>query len=158
MGRNIKITNHSSVPELKRAIKELGSYKVEVGIFGDEDKGEPSYVMIARVHEFGVTIRTAKSEIVIPERSFMRSTFDAKNADWANFVKRRIPKLLFGQLDAYRLCDLLGERMVADIRIALTDLRSPPNAPSTIAQKGSDNPLIDTGGLRRRITHRVVKV
>jgi hypothetical protein len=32
-----------------------------------------------------------------------------------------------------------------------------PNAPSTVARKGSDRPLIDTGELRRSITHVVVK-
>ncbi len=31
----------------------------------------------------------------------------------------------------------------------------PPNAPSTIKRKGSDRPLIDTGALRRSITHIV---
>jgi hypothetical protein len=38
-----------------------------------------------------------------------------------------------------------------------TDPRNgwPPNAPSTIARKGSDRPLIDTGQLRRAITYVV---
>jgi len=33
----------------------------------------------------------------------------------------------------------------------------PPNAPSTIAHKGSDRPLIDTGQLRRAITYAIVQ-
>lgn len=32
----------------------------------------------------------------------------------------------------------------------------PPNAPATIQQKGSDKPLIDTGEMRKAITHVVV--
>lgn len=34
----------------------------------------------------------------------------------------------------------------------------PPNAPSTIAQKGSDVPLIDTGELRKSIKHVIRRV
>lgn len=39
----------------------------------------------------------------------------------------------------------------------MTDLRQPPNAPSTIAAKGSDNPLIDTGALRAAVTSKTMQ-
>lgn len=39
----------------------------------------------------------------------------------------------------------------------MTDLQSPPNAPSTIKKKGSSNPLIDTGELRSSIKWVVSK-
>lgn len=149
----VKITNKSSVRELKNVIRELSGYAVEVGIFGSDE-----YVMIARVHEFGTTIRTKKASIDIPERSFLRSTFDEKEKEWFNFVKKRIPQILNSSMNARTLCEQLGAKMVADIQKKITDLDSPPNAPSTIAQKGSSNPLIDTGGLRMRVTYRVVSV
>lgn len=37
----------------------------------------------------------------------------------------------------------------------MTDLKTPPNAASTIKKKGSANPLIDTGALRASVTHSV---
>lgn len=37
----------------------------------------------------------------------------------------------------------------------MTDLKTPPNARSTIAAKGSDNPLINTGALRGSVTSKV---
>lgn len=40
-------------------------------------------------------------------------------------------------------------------QVYMTELRDPPNAPSTIAQKGSDNPLIDTGALRASVSYKV---
>lgn len=40
-------------------------------------------------------------------------------------------------------------------QVYMTELRDPPNAPSTIAQKGSDNPLIDTGALRSTVSYKV---
>ncbi|MFJ7891301.1 hypothetical protein ACIQYL_25050 [Lysinibacillus xylanilyticus] len=149
---NIKIRNVTRVPQLKKALRELNSYVVEVGIFGDEE-----YVMIARVHEFGMTIRTKKANINIPERSFMRTAFDEKQNAWTKFVKKQLPLVLDSKLDVHTLCERLGALMVGDIQKKLTDIKSPANAPSTIAQKGSSNPLIDSAGLRSRITYRVVR-
>lgn len=37
----------------------------------------------------------------------------------------------------------------------ITDLKTPSNAPFTIAKKGSDNPLIDTGRMRASVTSTV---
>lgn len=149
----VTIRNVSQIEQMKRSLRELGSLGIEVGIFGSDDS---HYVMIAGVHEFGMTIRQKKGSIVIPERSFIRSTFDEQNKKWFDFVKKRIPSLLDGRISARQLCELLGTRMVADIQKKIKDIDDPPNAPSTIAQKGSSSPLIDTGGLRMRVTYKVV--
>ncbi|OXS74912.1 hypothetical protein B1B04_08470 [Lysinibacillus sp. KCTC 33748] len=155
MSKNIQIRNITRIPQLKKVIKDLNSYAVEVGIFGD---GE--YVMIARVHEFGMTIRTKKANINIPERSFMRSVFEEKQDAWTKFVKKRLPLVLDSKLDVRILCEDLGAKMVGDIQEKIVDLDTPPNAQSTIDQKGSSNPLINkggAGGLLSKITYRVVK-
>lgn len=151
MGVNIR--NVSQIEQMKRSLREFGSLAIEVGIFGSDDS---FYAMIAGVHEFGMTIRQEKGNIVIPERSFLRSTFDEKNEKWFQFVKKRIPALLEGRIGARQLCELLGTKMVADIQKKIKDIDDPPNAASTIAQKGSSSPLIDTGGLRMRVTYKVV--
>ena len=49
----------------------------------------------------------------------------------------------------------LGEKVVADVQRKIVALKDPPNAPSTIAKKGSANPLIDTGRLRQSIDFEV---
>lgn len=41
------------------------------------------------------------------------------------------------------------------VRQYMTDLKTPPNADSTIKRKGSSNPLIDTGALRSSVTHAI---
>ena len=43
--------------------------------------------------------------------------------------------------------DILQQRIV--------DLKEPPNSPATIALKGSDNPLVDTGHMRQAVTWEV---
>ncbi len=50
---------------------------------------------------------------------------------------------------------LFGERVVGDIKKKITSIREPANAPSTVAGKGFDNPLIHTGTMRNRIKKRV---
>ncbi|MEO4053378.1 hypothetical protein AAFN87_08050 [Solibacillus sp. CAU 1738] len=141
--------------QIRSNVKALSHLAVEVGVFGSDDA---FYAMIAGVHEYGITIRKEKGSIVIPERSFLRSTFDEKQSVWLEFVRKRIPSLVDGQMDARQLLELLGTKMVSDIQKKIKDLDDPPNAPSTIAQKGSSSPLIDTGGLRKRITYKVVSV
>ena len=51
----------------------------------------------------------------------------------------------------------LGLKAAVDVQEKVLDVKQPPNAPRTIARKGSANPLIDTGHLRQSITHEVIK-
>ncbi len=152
----IRVRDNNNIPKLTRLLKDLKKYRLEVGVFGDGK--DPDYAMIASVHEFGMVINTKKATINIPERSFIRSTFDEKENEWYEFFKRQIKKAIISDSDAESVLGLLGERMVKDIRAKIRDLKDPPNAPSTIAAKKSSNPLIATTGLRQRITYRVVSV
>ncbi|WP_288585149.1 MULTISPECIES: hypothetical protein [Lysinibacillus] len=148
------ISRNNYIPRVIQSLKDLKKYDIEVGIFGSSGA---EYVMIAGVQEFGITIRKERGSIVIPERSFLRSTFDDKNNDWFKFMRKQMEHVINGRINAQMLCERLGAKMVGDIQEKLTDINSPPNAPATIAKKGSSNPLIDTGGLRQRITYKVVR-
>lgn len=55
------------------------------------------------------------------------------------------------------IMERLGAKAVGGVKSYMTALKDPPNATSTIKRKGSSNPLIDTGELRRAITYKVVK-
>jgi hypothetical protein len=46
--------------------------------------------------------------------------------------------------------------MQSDIRESLVNWTTPPNAPSTIARKGFNKPLIDTGFMQRKIDYKVM--
>ncbi|MED4551218.1 hypothetical protein P9305_00705 [Lysinibacillus capsici] len=148
------ISRNNNIPRVIQSLKDLKKYDIEVGIFGSSGA---EYVMIAEVQEFGITIRKERGSIVIPERSFLRSTFDDKNNEWFKFMRKQMEHVINGRINAQMLCERLGAKMVGDIQEKLTDINSPPNAPATIAKKGSSNPLIDTGGLRQRITYKVVR-
>lgn len=51
--------------------------------------------------------------------------------------------------------NIMGIQGANILRNAITDLREPPNAPSTIRQKKSSNPLIDTGLMRQAVTWKI---
>ena len=56
-----------------------------------------------------------------------------------------------------QIIERVGAKAVGGVKSYMTALKEPPNALSTIKRKGSANPLIDTGELRRAITYKVVK-
>ncbi|MCM3413525.1 hypothetical protein [Metabacillus litoralis] len=58
MSVTIKDTNNT--PRLKKLLKELGKSKIKVGVFGEDgnvDEAPINLVTLARVHEFGMTIK-----------------------------------------------------------------------------------------------------
>mgnify|MGYP004620081547 CR=1 FL=1 len=115
--------------------------KLKVGIFESAkyDDGTP-VAQVAFWQEFG----TSK----IPMRPFFRNAIAKNTRKWGDSVKTA----LIGTNDSEKALKMLGEIMRGDIVLSLTNLNTPPNAPSTIKQKGSSNPLIDTGLLRSSIS------
>lgn len=51
--------------------------------------------------------------------------------------------------------EAVGLVAVGAVKQYMTELKTPPNAASTIRKKGSSNPLIDTGAMRASVTHAV---
>ncbi|WP_198589129.1 hypothetical protein [Mycobacteroides abscessus] len=97
-----------------------------------------------------------KKSVTIPERSFVRSAYDDKNKEWLKFFESQLEKALESKITVKTMFERLGAKIQGDIQQQLKDVRSPANSPITEENKGSSNPLIDTGGLRQRITYKVV--
>lgn len=95
-------------------------------------------------------------EVNIPERSFLRSAFDEKEKEWFQYSLMLLKQLMIGKTTAREMCEKLGARMQKDIQRKMREIKTPPNSPSTIAKKGSNNPLIDTGRLRQSVVYKVV--
>lgn len=136
---NLEVTDGSSV--------DIGILKGEVA--GVIEGAKIEVAEIAIVQEFGST------KINVPERSFLRSVTDEKREKYKAVLKSLFSKVLLGTTTVPQALDLFGERVVGDVKRKITSIRQPPNAPSTIAKKGFDNPLIRTGTLRSRIKKRV---
>jgi len=163
-----------------RAEAMAGGAYVKVGILGDKGgglherdaggKGKPLTVAeIGAVNEFGT------EDGHVPERSFLRSTFDRLHPELTADAAKLLPQVLDGKLSVETALNVLGAKLAGAIKRTITDGAGvpPPNAPSTVARKmraGAWNvrgkaqvqrgwgvrPLVDTGRLLGAITWAVV--
>lgn len=147
----------------KRIIKEVGQIDgshVDVGYFGNkkEPGSEFTIPQIAAVHEFGGKIKQGRRIGGVPERSFLRTTADAKQALWIADLDRFLTRVLKGLTDVISGMSAFGSMASGDVRRKFDegDPNWLPLDDSTIKAKGSRKPLIDTGALRNYAGYRVV--
>jgi hypothetical protein len=115
--------------------------RVRVGVFG-------SRAQVAEWNEFGTSR--------IPARPFVRNTMDKNAGRYARFLVDQARAGLGGSDRSYRQAlNKLGLLMVGDVQQTISNGVPPPNAPSTIAKKGSSTPLVDTGLMRSEVEHKV---
>jgi hypothetical protein len=91
----------------------------------------------------------------IPSRPFLLNAMRKNRAKYLSAMKSAAKKILRGEEGTEMTLRRLGILAQGDVQSEITDLRSPPNAPSTIKKKGSSNPLIDTGEMRQAVTYKV---
>jgi hypothetical protein len=154
-------TGFNRIPDLVRQLEYLATHHVTIGIFSGATREDGSDMLeIAYTHEFGgrSTIDTAEGpvQIWVPERSYLRAWFDQNAAALQDTAERLLGQVVEGKISGRAALETIGGYVVTHVQAYMVDLKTPPNAPSTIARKGSSNPLIDTGQLKDAITWRVV--
>lgn len=107
----------------------------------------PTLAEVAARNEFG--------DSQVPERSFLRSTFDQHEPDYWSVTSRGIGRVVDGKDSLDTVLKTVGLRIEDDVKGTITTLDTPPNHPDTIEQKGSDNPLIDSGRMRQAIGYEL---
>lgn len=101
------------------------------------------------IHEFGT------SDGHIPERAPIRSN-DARNAPKYKKLSRELLKsIIFKHKKVREALAILGETVQNDVKGGIKEGLPPPNAPSTIAAKGSSTPLVDKGILINSVRYKV---
>lgn len=166
----MSVEDVSRVDELLQVLSELSSKYVEIGILSDS--ADSKILMIAGVHEFGMDIKVtdrmrgyflhefgiplkpSTNVIKIPERSFIRSSFDKYQGEIAK-LGDYLDQVLHLELSVSAFYTLVGERCVAMIKEYITSMTSPPLSNLTIENKGSSGLLRDTGQLVSSITYKV---
>lgn len=132
------------VEKIRRALAG-GPKMVKVGFPASE--AESDILDRAVFNEFGTRS--------IPERPFMRNAIKANRASYRTLAGGEAVAIVRGQRDTHTALSRIGVKAQGDIQKEVVSLDTPPNAPSTIVQKGSSNPLIDTGEMRQRVTFKV---
>jgi hypothetical protein len=100
--------------------------------------------LIAALNEFG----TARA----PPRPFFRNMIRAKSASWPAAIAAN---LVANNYDVARSLDDVGEAIKGQLQMSIRELTSPPLAASTIARKGFDKPLIETGHMLNSVDYVV---
>lgn len=125
---------------LRNTAKKLGDGKtLRVGFL--ETEKYPDGTPVAQVafwNEYG----TVKS----PPRPFFRQMIESKSQKWGAALGRNLAATGY---DTTKAMSLVGTGIKDQLTQAIVQFASPGNAASTIAAKGFDKPLIDTGQMQR---------
>lgn len=170
----VTINDNNKIPQVLANIAEMNQKKARVGYFGDDySGGEITTKGIARVHEFGVNIlvtdkmrkylsaaldihlKSSTTHINIPERSFLRNGSLLAKDDVVAKAKDLVPQALLGNVDMELFFEMLGIELRGKIQDYAIELSDPPNHPKTVAEKGSSNPLVDSGNMIEAMEVRV---
>lgn len=156
---SVKDTRNYSLQE---KLKALNGKKVKVGIVGESDSKLLTY---AAVNEYGANIKiTPKmrkflpsigifvkketTHIVIPERSYIRSTFDNKKV-FANLRTKLQPflkRVLSGGNEPEDVLDFIGLNLVSAVKKTIIEMKEPENHPVSIQRKGEGKGLLRNSG------------
>ncbi|MCK5605468.1 hypothetical protein KAR91_26485 [Candidatus Pacearchaeota archaeon] len=104
---------------------------------------------------FMVLGETDPHKIVIPERSFLRSTVIENKRKINEFVAKMFGDFIEAKVTLDKSLNRIGLLVVAMVRTKIRQGSFKPNKPSTIRKKKSSRPLIDTGRMRQSITHEL---
>lgn len=153
------------------ALKALKGKSVEAGWFetnryksgkkangkeiSDKLVGTP-IAKIARVQEFGATIKRGDKTIVIPARPFMRLAWTKFNAQRKDVQKKIARQLVRGEIKPEQALGQIGLALEGCIVDSIRNGGWEPNAASTVKNKGFDKPLIDSAQMWQGVTSQVV--
>ena len=91
----------------------------------------------------------------IPARPFISGPIEGQQTE-IRALQARLAKGVFeGKLEIPQALEFIGRDLTSRIQKGIVDGIPPPNAPSTIAQKKSSKPLIDTSQLLQSISYEV---
>jgi hypothetical protein len=134
--------------DIMHCFRRLNGKTIKAGVLegaGSEANGA-SIAEVATYNEYG-TRR-------IPSRPFIAIATD-ESKGWQGEIKRQVGGIT-SSADVNGALNTIGEQMKKDIKNVIGDRsKLKPNAPSTIAKKGFDAPLIDTGKLQEAIDYEV---
>ena len=138
--------------DIKKDLKRMHGASVVIGVLQNAKayKDGTSQAEVAFHNEYG----TSKG---VPERSFIRTTADENKAKYAKRMKKEVQAVFDGKQSVRDALTRVGLLAQGHVRKKIKDIKTPPNAASTIKKKGSSNPLIDTGSLIRSIDFEVRK-
>jgi|GEM_PF-325257 len=140
----LRESSNGNMERVQRELDKLNTMEVKVGFFAS---GDSKMLMIASVHEFGISITVTEkmrgwlgvhglhlkketTHINIPERSFIRTGID----EWAKrtgptILRKGIDAILQGEATAEQLGERLGIGMAGAVKAMIKKVKEPPLHP-----------------------------
>ena len=154
--------------EMLKAAKSLSGTKIEVGVLRGEHQwlaGIHEYgckipvtnKMRAYLHSIGVHLKKSTTQIVIPERSFIRAGYDQNKDDIMNLARRMLPDVLNGTISEDKFLETVGIQFRDAIKDYAIELSDPPKKPWPTSDSGKANPLVMSGSMVNGIEYEVKK-
>lgn len=115
---------------------------------GSIEQSPATLAEIAMFNELGTS--------TIPARPFMKQAMENGLDELSDFVSTGLSKIAkSGKLEQF--LNLVGVKLVDMVQTEIENGNFVPNAPSTIARKGSDHPLIDTATMKNSVGYQIVE-
>lgn len=138
---------NGGIEGLRKRVKRPGTVSAGIIDAGMHGESGETVATIAQDHEFGTS--------GIPERSFIRSTTKEKRKDIVALQAKLLQKVQSGAISIEQALGQIGSYTAGLISKKIVDIKSPRNSAQTIKEKGSSNPLVDTGQLKNSVTWEV---
>lgn len=90
--------------------------------------------------------------VTIPPRPFFRKMIEHKSPEWG---EKMATLLRANDFDTATALVYMGEHIKGQLQMFIRDWKRPPNAASTVRQKGFNNPLIETGHMMNSVDYSV---
>lgn len=112
--------------------------------------------MLAWLHYQGIHLKKSTTEIIIPERSFLRAGFDQKNEEVLSQIEAALKQYLISEETADMVLKITGRNLASEIKKYARDLHEPAKS-SASYQLGTrnSNPLVETGYMIAHITFQL---
>jgi|SRR5690554_5595976 len=163
MARRSVEVNTKGWRDLKKRVMALDGTEARIGWFSGQNYGpENQNLPIAQVAQFneeGHINGGWFAGTVTPSRPFIRSFFISlkKSNDFKLFVANELKWYLDGKRTRYQTAKAIAELVRKGLRETVEKWTHIPNSPATIALKGRNDPLVETGTMAKSIAIRIVR-
>jgi hypothetical protein len=138
--------------QIVKDLVELNSLDLEVGLFD----GISSADGVLTIGGLGYIQEKGNNSPEIPARPFTENTAIAKQDEISKFMVNEVGNLMKNRTTPKGILNSVGLKYSDFVKNTILEFGDPMNKPSTIAQKGFDDPLIETGKMYDSVKHRIL--
>jgi hypothetical protein len=104
------------------------------------------------VSNFETTHTVPEHTVTIPPRPFFRGMVAAEKQFWPTDMAHALRE---SQYNMKHALGLMGEEITGKLQQSIIEFNDPANAPSTVARKGFNDPLVESGVMLRTANYTV---